>query len=161
MHTIRYLIIWKYEEVSLISVTGAANCTAVVLAWCNGVRNSTQLGGRADFTPFHCSHVSGLMWFRDRYNETTSNWHNWGDRDRTSGGAQHPNRKQLPGWVLKMAEALGKLHMRVRGLLQEWLWPIGPKLDFDQMAAPILEIMGGSLYVSRAGCNSRFMLGKH
>jgi hypothetical protein len=48
--------------------------------------------------------------------------------------------------------------MRVRGPLQECLWPIGQKLDFYQMAAPIPEIMVGSLYVSRAGCNSRFML---
>jgi hypothetical protein len=44
----------------------------------------------------------------------------------------------------KMAGALGTVHKRRRALLQGWWWPVGPKLVFDQMAAPILEIMNMS-----------------
>jgi hypothetical protein len=46
-----------------------------------------------------------------------------------------------------MAEALGKVHARRRGLVRQWWWPEGPKLVFDQMAAPVPEIMNGSLYI--------------
>jgi hypothetical protein len=42
-----------------------------------------------------------------------------------------------------MAEALGTMHKRRRGLLQGWWWPVGPKSVFDQIA-PILEIMNMS-----------------
>jgi hypothetical protein len=48
---------------------------------------------------------------------------------------------------LKMAEALGTVHTLRRGLLRGWWWrPIGPKLAFDQMVAPVPEIMDDSLY---------------
>jgi hypothetical protein len=47
---------------------------------------------------------------------------------------------------LKMAEALGTVHMCRKGLLQSSLWPIGPKLIFDQMAAWVSGIMDMSLY---------------
>jgi hypothetical protein len=33
-------------------------------------------------------------------------WHNWGDRGRIASGAEHPQRKRLPGWF-KTAGALG------------------------------------------------------
>jgi hypothetical protein len=39
-----------------------------------------------------------------------------------------------------MAEALGTVHMRRRGLLQRRWWPVGQKLVFNQMAAAVLEI---------------------
>jgi hypothetical protein len=29
-----------------------------------------------------------------------------------------------------------------RGLLRGWWWPVGPKLVFEKMAAPVSEIMG-------------------
>jgi hypothetical protein len=43
---------------------------------------------------------------------------------------------------------LGTVHTRGRGLLREWLWSVGPKLAFDQMAASVPQIMDGCL------CNS-------
>jgi hypothetical protein len=43
-----------------------------------------------------------------------------------------------------MAEALGTVHMCGRGLLRECWWRVGPKLVFDQMAAPAAEIMDTS-----------------
>jgi hypothetical protein len=50
-----------------------------------------------------------------------------------------------------MAEALGTVHIRGWGLIRGWWWPVSPKLLFDQMAAPIPEIMGGSLYIEGIG----------
>jgi hypothetical protein len=47
---------------------------------------------------------------------------------------------------LKMTEALGTVHIRGRGLLRGSCWPVDRKLVFDQMAAPVPEIMEGSLY---------------
>jgi hypothetical protein len=41
----------------------------------------------------------------------------------------------------KMAEALEAVHTCRMGLLRVWWWPVGPKLIFDQMAAPVPEIM--------------------
>jgi hypothetical protein len=49
---------------------------------------------------------------------------------------------------LKMAEVLGTMNMRGRGLPQGWWWPLGPKLVFDKMAAPFPEIMDISGIVS-------------
>jgi hypothetical protein len=46
----------------------------------------------------------------------------------------------------KMAEALATTHTRGRVLLREQWWPIGPKLIFNQMAAPVPEIMDSSLF---------------
>jgi hypothetical protein len=46
----------------------------------------------------------------------------------------------------KIAEALVMVHMWGREVLRGWWWPVGPNLVFDQMAAPVLEIVGGSLY---------------
>lgn len=43
-----------------------------------------------------------------------------------------------------MAEELGMVHMHGRGLIQEWWWPVGPKLTFHQMAALGLEIIDSS-----------------
>jgi hypothetical protein len=42
---------------------------------------------------------------------------------------------------LKLAEALGKMHTLGWGLLRGWWWPVGPKLVFNQVAAPVQEIM--------------------
>jgi hypothetical protein len=72
-------------------------------------------------------------------------WHNWGDGDRIADSAEHRHRTRLPGCIYKVAKALGTVHTRGRGLLQGWWWPVGPKLVYDQMAAPVPEIMCGSL----------------
>jgi hypothetical protein len=58
-------------------------------------------------------------------------WHNWGDRGRIAGDAEDPHRTQV----------LGIVHVRERGLLGGWWWPVGPKLVFDHMRAKIVEIM--------------------
>jgi hypothetical protein len=47
----------------------------------------------------------------------------------------------------KLAETLGTVHTRGIGLLRERWWPLGPKLIFDQMAAPVPDIMDGYLYI--------------
>jgi hypothetical protein len=47
------------------------------------------------------------------------------------------------------------VHKCGRRLLQGWWWPVGPKLVFVQMAASVLEIMDGSLYLS----DSQFLSG--
>jgi hypothetical protein len=36
---------------------------------------------------------------------------------------------------LKIAEALGTMNTRGKRLLRGWLWPVDPKLGFDQLAA--------------------------
>jgi hypothetical protein len=46
-----------------------------------------------------------------------------------------------------MAEALRKVHTCGIGLLGGLLWQVGPKLVFDEMSAPVPEIMNGSLYL--------------
>jgi hypothetical protein len=45
-----------------------------------------------------------------------------------------------------MAEALGSVQTRGRGLLRGWWWLIGPKLVFDQMATNVSESMWILLY---------------
>jgi hypothetical protein len=66
-------------------------------------------------------------------------------------------------------KGLGKVHMGGRGLHRGWWWPVGPKLVFDQMAAPVPEIMdvcgtylmlisGGDISVSDAYCSYRILL---
>jgi hypothetical protein len=40
-----------------------------------------------------------------------------------------------------MVEALGTVQTRGRGLVRRWCWPVDPTLVFDQMAAPVPEIM--------------------
>jgi hypothetical protein len=40
-----------------------------------------------------------------------------------------------------MAETLGKVHTRRRALFQGQWWRVRPKLVFNQMAAPVPEIM--------------------
>jgi hypothetical protein len=37
-------------------------------------------------------------------------WHSWDDRGRIGGDAEHPHRTRLPGWIFKMAQALGTVH---------------------------------------------------
>jgi hypothetical protein len=45
-------------------------------------------------------------------------------------------------------QALGLMHKWGMGLLRRWWWPVGPKLVFDQMAIPVLEITySSSTYV--------------
>jgi hypothetical protein len=39
-----------------------------------------------------------------------------------------------------------------RGLLRVWWWPVGPKLIFDQIAAPVQEIMDDFLYMVWERC---------
>jgi hypothetical protein len=45
-----------------------------------------------------------------------------------------------------MVEVLGTVHTRRKALLRGRWCPIGPKLGFDQMVAPVPEIMDGFLY---------------
>jgi hypothetical protein len=52
----------------------------------------------------------------------------------------------------KMVEELEMVHTCGRALLQGRWWPVGPKLVFDQMAAPVPEIMDGSLYAVKIYC---------
>jgi hypothetical protein len=73
--------------------------------------------------------------------------HYWGDQGRIASSAERPRRTKLPGCILKMAEVQGRMHTCGRGLLWWWWWPVGPKLVFDQMAAPVPEFKDGSLYV--------------
>jgi hypothetical protein len=49
---------------------------------------------------------------------------------------------------LRMAEALGTVPTRGKGLLREWWWPVDPKLVFDRMAAAVPESMDSFLYPS-------------
>jgi hypothetical protein len=58
---------------------------------------------------------------------------------------------------LKMAEALGKVHTRGREQFRGCWWSVDLKLIFDQMTAPVPEIMDGSLYISP--CASRPSMG--
>jgi hypothetical protein len=44
-----------------------------------------------------------------------------------------------------MAQALRAVHSSGRELLRGLWWTMAPKLVFDQMAAPVPEIMDGSL----------------
>jgi hypothetical protein len=52
-----------------------------------------------------------------------------------------PSQNTISRMQLKMAESLGTVHTRRRGLLWGWWWPLGPKLVFDQMATPVPVIM--------------------
>jgi hypothetical protein len=45
----------------------------------------------------------------------------------------------------RMAESLVTVHTHVEGWLRVWWWPVSPQLIFDQMAAPVPEIMDDSL----------------
>jgi hypothetical protein len=47
---------------------------------------------------------------------------------------------------INVAEALVTVHKLGRVLLRKYWWSAGRKLVFDQMAAPVLDIMDGSLY---------------
>jgi hypothetical protein len=50
---------------------------------------------------------------------------------------------------LKMAEVKGMVHMGGKRLLQGWWCPVCRKLAFDQMAAPVPDMMDtGFLYFS-------------
>jgi hypothetical protein len=69
-------------------------------------------------------------------------WHSWGDRGRFAGGAEHDFQD-----AFKMAEALRTVHTRGRELFRGWWWALSTKLVFDQMIAPVSEIMDGSLCV--------------
>jgi hypothetical protein len=59
--------------------------------------------------------------------ERPSFWHNWGNRGT-------------------MSEAQGTVHMHGMWLRGGYWWPLGSKLVFGQMAAPVPEIMDDSLY---------------
>jgi hypothetical protein len=45
-----------------------------------------------------------------------------------------------------MGEALGTVHTRERGPLRGRWWPVGPKLVFDQLTAPVPEFIDHLLY---------------
>jgi hypothetical protein len=53
-----------------------------------------------------------------------------------------PSQNTTSKMHLKNCRSAGNsLYMRGSGLLQGWWWLVGPKLVFDQMAAPVPEIM--------------------
>jgi hypothetical protein len=62
-----------------------------------------------------------------------------------------PSQNTTSRVPLKIAEALGTVHTRGRGLLRVRWWPVGPKLVFDQTAAQVSEIMDAPL-----SCGSSF-----
>jgi hypothetical protein len=49
----------------------------------------------------------------------------------------------------KMAEVMGTVLTRGRRLFRKRWWQVDPKFVFDQIAAPVLEIMDGSLYIQK------------
>jgi hypothetical protein len=55
-----------------------------------------------------------------------------------------PSQNTTSRMYLKISEALGTVHTRWWGLLRMRWWPVDPKLIFDQMATPVLEIMDDS-----------------
>jgi hypothetical protein len=57
---------------------------------------------------------------------------------------EYPHGIRFPGCIYKIAEVLGMVHTRDRQLLWGRRWRVGPKLVFDQMAAPVHEIIDGS-----------------
>jgi hypothetical protein len=57
-----------------------------------------------------------------------------------------PSQNTISRMQFKMAETLGTVDTRRRGLLRGWWWPVGPKLIFEQTAAPVPEIIDSSLY---------------
>jgi hypothetical protein len=73
-------------------------------------------------------------------------WHNSGDQGRIADNVEDPHTTRLPGCVYTMAEVLGMVYTHGRGLLRGWWWPLGPKLIFNQMAAPVPEIIYGPLH---------------
>jgi hypothetical protein len=55
-------------------------------------------------------------------------WHNWDDRGRIAGDAEHPNRTRLPLYILKRAQALRKgttSSVMVAGKAEGSFWPDG------------------------------------
>jgi hypothetical protein len=48
-----------------------------------------------------------------------------------------------------LAESLGTVLTGGMGLLRRWWWPVNPKIVFDQMAAPVSEIIYCSLCQAR------------
>jgi hypothetical protein len=71
-----------------------------------------------------------------------------------------PHRTRLPDCIYKIAGALGRGYTSERGIFR------GPKLVFDQMAAPIPEIENDCLYFSVQNskqlllCTKQFILNK-
>jgi hypothetical protein len=73
------------------------------------------------------THPTRLTWPPETFLCFPPCWHSWGDQGRIAGGTENPRRTRLPGCEM--------------GLLWVWRWPVGRKLVFDQMAAPVPEIM--------------------
>jgi hypothetical protein len=72
-------------------------------------------------------------------------WQNWVDRGRIAGGAEHPHRIRLRGYIYKMVRALGTVDTHRRGLIRGWWFPVVLYLLIDQMAASVLDIVDGSV----------------
>jgi hypothetical protein len=53
-----------------------------------------------------------------------------------------------------MAEALGMMHAGGRGLLQGRWWTGGPKLVYNQIGAPVPEIMNTTTYINAVAVKS-------
>jgi hypothetical protein len=84
-------------------------------------------------------------------------WHIWGARGRIADGAEHPHRTRLPRriskWQKRSEQCISVERdyfesdggTRWRGLVLGWWLPAGSKIVFDQMAAPVPEIIYGAL----------------
>jgi hypothetical protein len=57
-----------------------------------------------------------------------------------------PSQNSTSRMHLKKGRRAVKVHTCGRVLLRGWWWPVGPKLVFDQMAAPVPESMDDCLY---------------
>jgi hypothetical protein len=73
--------------------------------------------------------------------ERPSLWHNWGRSRQDRRLCWTPSKNMTSRMHLKNGRSTGNGACRRRGLLRGWWWPVGPKLVFDQMAAPVPEIM--------------------
>jgi hypothetical protein len=71
-------------------------------------------------------------------------WHNWGDRGRIAGGAEHPHRTRLPGCI-KNDRIIGNSAYALLGTIWRMMWPVGPKWVFDLTAGSVPETMDTNL----------------
>jgi hypothetical protein len=71
-------------------------------------------------------------------------WHKWGEWGRIACGAEHPHRKTTSRMNLKNGRSAGNGAYIGRELLWGCWLPVGPKLFFDQMEAPVPEIINYS-----------------
>jgi hypothetical protein len=106
-----------------------------------------------DWSRYYCFQVAPQLHSRDWGDPVPDQLHFLvpGIEPGTSGSAarkwplDHRGGRRHPGCIYKMAKALRSVHTSGRGLVRGLRWSVGPKLIFDQMAAPVPEIMDKSL----------------